>query len=475
MDGAIGGVFEDELLALRRIVGDKYCRTDAEAVTVTDWRGQTSAPALARVSPADAGQVAAIMRHCDAHRRPVVPAGGMTGLCGGALPLLDHPALLLDLSRLDRIRDIDVENDTITVEAGCILQNVQQAAAERDRLFPLSLGAEGSCNIGGNLSTNAGGVMTIRYGNMRDLVLGLEVVTPQGDLWSGLRGLRKANQGYDLKHLFIGAEGTLGIITAAVLKLYPAPKQRQTAMVAVPDQHAAVALYGYLRRVLGESLFAFEMMAQLGVDLALKYVADLRDPVPGAPYAVLIDCATPSVGDGLRSMLEQALADALEQGLISDAVLAENEDQRAGFWKMRESMAVAPNKEGAKLPFDISVPVSSVAALITRLDAALNEYLPGIRTMPFGHVGDGNIHYTLLPPVGAPIDLLKEDSEALKDIVYGITLDLGGAISAEHGLGTVKRDLWAEIADPTEFAMMRAVKQALDPHGIMNPGKVLPV
>ena len=454
------------------LIGAAQVRTDIDATVLTDWRGRTGARALCRLRPGATAEVAAIMAECSQLGLPVIPVGGHTGLVGGALPEHAGTSVLLDLGRLNTVREVDARNDTMTIETGCTLQQAQEAAAAVDRLFPLSLGAEGTATIGGNLSTNAGGVMTIRYGNMRDLVLGLEAVLPDGRVWHGLRRLRKANLGYDLKHLFIGAEGTLGVITAAVLKLFPAAQERETALAIVADAGAAVDLFGHMRRETGGSLFAFEIMARTGVELAQKHRPDIPDPLGEKGMMVLIDCAS-SMPHGLRETLERALASSYEAGLIKDAALAESETQRAAFWRIREAMPEAPKPEGGSLHFDVSVPVSAVPELITKADAALAEACPGIRTMPFGHIGDGNIHYTLIRPEESDGEAFLAQAPRLEDIVYDTVLGLGGAISAEHGIGTAKRERWAAIADATELDTMRRVKQALDAQNIMNPGKVI--
>ena len=376
---------------------------------------------------------------------------------------------------LERIRDLDALDYTITVEAGCVLAEVQAAAKAADRLFPLSLGAEGSCQIGGNLATNAGGVMTLRYGNMRDLVLGLEVVLPDGRVWNGLRKLRKNNTGYDLKHLFIAAEGTLGIITAATLKLFPRPRQVAIALAAVPSPAASVELLASLRPQTGDTITAFELVPRFALELACKHVPTVIDPFAASyPWYVLIEVGAGGQGLDIASATEAALAEAIERGVVLDAVVAQNIAQGEQFWRMRESLADVQKEEGGSIRHDISVPVSRVPAFLDQATAAVLRLMPDARPMPFGHVGDGNIHFNIVKPVGADAKAFQARTSEINQVVHDILLALGGSISAEHGIGAVRRDELARTADPLELELMSVVKSALDPRGLMNPGKLLP-
>ncbi len=375
-------------------------------------------------------------------------------------------AVVLSLQRMNRIRELDVLDYSATVEAGCILANVQKAAEEADRLFPLSLGSEGSCTIGGLLSTNAGGTMTIRYGNMRELILGIEAVLPDGRIWNGLRRLHKNNTGYDLKHLFIGGEGTLGIVTAAVLKLFPRPRQIETAFVAVPEVKAAIELLARLRAATGDALSGFELIPRMMMDFSLKHIAGVSDPLQGThPWYVLIEATTGTEGDMLRSSIEQALATAMEDGLVSDATLAESETQRNALWFIREAIVQSQKFEGGSIKHDISVPVSRVADVIARASDAVKAAMPGIRPVPFGHVGDGNIHFNLTQPGGADQTAYMAEWERMNHIVHEVALDLGGSISAEHGIGRFKRVMkeMRQVKSPAEVDMMLAIKAGARP------------
>jgi FAD/FMN-containing dehydrogenase len=403
----------------------------------------------------------------------VVPQGGNTGLVGAGVPDGSGRMAVLSFSRLNRVREVDPLNDTITAEAGCVLEAVQTAAAEVGRLLPLSLGAQGSCQIGGNIASNAGGVNVLRYGMARALVLGLEVVLADGRIWDGLRSLRKDNTGYDLKQLFIGSEGTLGVITAAVLRLVPRPRERQTAWLAVPSPQAAVELLALFRERLGETVSSFELLAGGCVELVLRYLPGARAPLARpAPWYVLAEVAW-SLADGLGAELEQVLEEAIRRGLIQDGVIATSEAQRNALWALRENPTEAMAKEGMVLRHDIAVPVSRVPDLIERAAAELERTLPGVRIMPFGHVGDGNIHYNLLQPQ----DMAGEKFYARRDEVQGIVFDvveaLGGSISAEHGIGRAKRAELAQRKSCVELALMRDLKASLDPKGILNPGAVI--
>jgi FAD/FMN-containing dehydrogenase len=458
------------------IVGRDHCLAEPAAMApyLTDWRGNFHGRARLVARPGSTAEVAALVQLCVAERVPVVPQGGNTGYMGGATPSGCGDAIVLALARMNRVRAIDAANYTMTVEAGCILQQVQEAAAAADRLFPLSLGAEGTCQIGGNLSTNAGGIAVLRYGNMRELTLGLEAVLPDGTVWEGLRALRKDNTGYDLKQLFIGAEGTLGVITAAVLKLFPRPRQRVTAFVAVRDVAAAVELLSRSRAATGDALTSFELIGRLGIDLALKHVPASLDPL-AAPHAfcVLIEATAGVPDSGLRAALEAALGTALEDGLVVDAVFAETEAQARRLWHLREAIVEGQRLEGGNMKHDVSVPVSRVAELIAKATAAAQAVLPGLRPVPFGHIGDGNIHFNLCPPLGMTAEAFLARTPHVTRAVHDVVAALDGSISAEHGLGQLKRDEIGRYKAALELELMAKVKRALDPLGIMNPGKVV--
>ena len=433
------------------------------------WRGR----AALLLRPATTAEVAEVLRLCHEHDVPVVPQGGNTGLVGAGVPDTSGRLAVLSLARLNRIREVDPLNDTIIAEAGCVLEAVQNAAREVDRLFPLSLGAQGSCQIGGNLSTNAGGVNVLRYGMARSLVLGLEVVLADGRIWDGLRGLRKDNTGYDLKQVFIGAEGTLGVITAAVLRLVPLPRERQTAWVGLASPRAAVELLALFRSRLGETVSSFELLAGECVALVQRYLPGARAPLARpARWHVLAEVAW-SLAEGLGAQLERVLEEALKRGLIQDGVIAASEAQRTALWALRENPTEAMAREDMVLRHDIAVPVSRVPELIERAGAELVRALPGVRIMPFGHVGDGNIHYNLLQPP----DMAGDDFHARRDAVQRLVLDvvegLGGSISAEQGIGRLKRHELIRRKSSVELDLMRQLKMALDPKGILNPGAVI--
>lgn len=469
---------------LAAIVGHAQVLTAAAdmAPFLTDWRGRYTGSALCVVRPGSTDEVARVVACCTALGVAVVPQGGNTGLVGGATPLglAGYPGgeVVVSLARLTKIRALDLDNNTITVEAGCALQEVQEAAAAAGRLFPLSIASEGSATIGGNLSTNAGGVQVLRYGNMRDLTLGLEVVLADGRIWDGLRALRKNNTGYDLKHLFIGAEGTLGLITAAVLKLFPLPQGYVTAWVAVADPAAAVALLGRLRSHCGERVSAFEIIGRSALELVKKHIPNARDPLNGTnAWQVLIELGDTLAGEndvaGLRGMLESILAVEIEAGRVEDAAIAQSEAQAQALWRLREDIAEAQKIEGISIKHDIAVPVSAISEFIRRADELLSRRFPGLRIVCFGHIGDGNLHYNLSKPAAqANADFIAQE-EAANRIVHDLVHELGGSISAEHGLGQLKRVENLRYKSEVEMDMMRLVKHGLDPRGLMNPGKVL--
>lgn len=439
---------------------------------ITEWRGLWRGSCTGVALPDTTEQVSEVLRLCAETRTPVVPHGGNTGLVGGGVP---HGGIVLSTRRLNRIRDLDVANQTMTVEAGCILADIQAKAAEADLFFPLSLGAEGSCQIGGNLSTNAGGVGVLRYGNARDLALGLEVVLPSGDIWENLKGLRKDNTGYDLKHLFIGAEGTLGVITGAVLKLFPYPHGKETAMVALPSAEAALSLFVKLRAVGGDNLTAFEIINQMAMSLVTTHIPGAKNPFADThAYYALIELSSPRANDDLRAIMEACFAPALEGGIIDDAVLAENAGQCANLWHLRESIPEAQVAEGASIKHDISVPVPRIPEFMTLANEQIIKALPETRIVAFGHMGDGNLHYNLTLPVNDDGQTFLARWDTFNRLVHDIAMDMGGSFSAEHGLGQLKRGELERYGSPVTISLMRSIKTALDPHGIMNPGKVIP-
>jgi FAD/FMN-containing dehydrogenase len=454
--------------------------TDAAdmAPFLTDWRGKWNGRALAVAQPDDSEGVAAILRWCHVHDVPVVPQGGNTGLAGASVPDQSGGALVLSLSRLNRIRAIDPLNCTMTVEAGCTLQQVQDAAREAGRLFPLSLAAEGSCTIGGNLATNAGGVQVLRFGNARELCLGLEVVTPEGELWNGLRALRKDNTGYDLRDLYIGSEGTLGVITAAVLKLYPLPRARVAAFVAVPSPQAALALLGQARERLDAGLTAFELISASCVDLVLRHVPGTRRPLNSdSPWYALIEISSALDDSQATASMEALLEQAFEDEVVTDAALSTSLVQFEALWALRENISEAQAAEGKNIKHDISLPISSIPEFIEHTDAAIRERFPEVRLVVFGHMGDGNLHYNVSPAADRTgpehAAAFMELEQPLNRLVHDAVAQCGGSISAEHGLGVLRRDEAARYKSDVERKLMRAVKQALDPKGLMNPGKLL--
>jgi FAD/FMN-containing dehydrogenase len=442
---------------------------------LSDWRGLYRGAALCVARPADTAEVAAVVRACAEAGVPVIPQGGNTSMVGGATPDESGRGVVLSLSRLNRIRGLDPLDMTMTAEAGVVLKTAQEAAAAAGCLFPLSLGAEGTATIGGVLATNAGGNTTVRYGNARELMLGLEVVLPDGAVWNGLRRLRKDNTGYALRHLFVGGEGTLGIITAAVLRVFPRPRDTALALCAVADEDAALALFRRIRDRDESALRAFEYMSGAGVALCAKHIEGVTIPLetPSGHY-VLVDLATPRPDAGLRGMLESVLEDAFEAGEVTDAVVAESEAQAQKIWRIREEHPEAQKREGASVKNDVSVPVSKVPEMIRRCSAALVALIPGSRPVPFGHIGDGNIHMNLEQPEGMDPAAFLARSHDIMDCVNAIVRDLDGSFSAEHGIGRLKTDMMEEWRGGAELDAMRRVKAALDPQGIMNPGKVLP-
>ena len=442
-----------------------YCKSWRD-----DWIG--SVPLVLR--PGTTEEVAEIVRVCAAANVAIIPQGGNTGLTGAAQPHADLSEVILSTSRINRIRAIDTMNDTITVDAGVVLKQIQMAAEQVDRFFPLSLGAEGSCQIGGNISTNAGGIQVLRYGNTRALVMGLEVVLPDGRIWDGLRGLRKDNTGYDMKQVFIGAEGTLGIITSAVLRLFPKPSASETAWVAVDSPEAGVALLGHMLARLGDTISAFELIGRPIIDILLQGVPGHEDPMREThPWYVLLNVTSQGAPGSLHEPLSAALAEASDRKLVRDALIAASSAQATRLWRIREGLVEAQVSAGGTIAHDVSVPVSRIAEFIRRADAALIEAYPGIRPCAFGHLGDGNMHYNPVRPPHWDASRYRQERGNINRIVHDIIADLGGSISAEHGIGLARLGELQHYKSGTELDMMRAIKQALDPKGIMNPGKVL--
>ncbi len=464
---------------LRRVVGSTHVLTQDGGTDLSaweqDWRKRAHGRALAVVRPGNTDEVAAVVQACAAAGHSIVPQGGNTGLVVGSVPDDSGSQVLLSLTRLNRVRAIDPANLTMTVEAGCVLQAVQDAADQAGLLFPLSLAAEGSCTIGGNLATNAGGTQVLRYGNARELCLGLEVVTAQGEVWHGLSGLRKDNTGYDLRDLLVGSEGTLGIITAATLKLHPRPACRLTAWAAVPSLDAAVSLLGLAQSRLGAGLTGFEVMGQFALSLVDRHMPQLRVPLwQQTPFCVLLENSDSESETHARSQFEQLLESAFEDGLVTDAVVAESLQQAHGLWHIRESIPLAQAEEGLNIKHDISIPVSRIPAFCAETDALLQREIPGVRLVNFGHLGDGNLHYNVQAPAGDdPGAFLRTHEERVNTLVFDQVAQHQGSISAEHGVGSLKAAKLPHYKDPVALTLMRQIKQALDPQGILNPGRVL--
>ncbi|HEY8352035.1 MAG TPA: FAD-binding oxidoreductase, partial [Sphingomonadales bacterium] len=441
---------------------------------LTEWRGLYRGRTPLLLKPATTEEVARAVEICNRHLTPIAVQGGNTGLVGGGVPDDTGAEILLSLKRLNRIRVIDAADFSLVAEAGCTVAEVQDAARAADRLFPLSLASEGSCTIGGVISTNAGGINVLRYGSMRQLVLGIEAVLPTGEIHEGLTSLRKDNTGYDLKQLLIGAEGTLGIVTAAVLKLYPLPRESVTALVALPDPAAAIALFSFMREMTGDALTAFELMPRLGLDLVLRHIPGTRDPLPTpAPWYVLMEGTSSMRTSGLSTAFDAGMEQALERGTITDGVVAQSTEQAASLWKLRESLSEAQKLEGASIKHDVSVPIARIPEFIERASAAVLHLIPHARPVPFGHLGDGNLHFNI--QAGPQTDgkaFLARWAEVNR-VVHDVTAAFGGSISAEHGIGRLKRDELAHYKSPVALDLMRRIKAALDPNGILNRGRIL--
>ena len=437
-------------------------------------RGLYRGTAALVLRPASTAEVAKVVQLCAAANIPIVPQGGNTGLCGGAVAREEANEVILNLGRMNKVRAVDPVNFTITVEAGCILSDIQDTADAQGCLFPLSLAAEGSCQIGGNLSTNAGGINVLRYGNARDLVLGLEVVLPDGRIWNGLRALGKDNTGYALRHLFVGAEGTLGIITAAVLKLFPRPTETATALCALSSLEDATKLLNRARSLSGDAVTAFELIPRIGLEMCVKHIAGASDPF-AAPHAwyVLTEFSTSRPDVSVRGSFETLLETAFEEGIIADAVVAESGEQEKSLWRLRESLPEAQKHEGGSIKHDISVPVSRVPAFIAEGMAAIAKHFPGARPVPFGHLGDGNIHFNISQPIGADKGAYLAHWEEMNRVVHDIVVGMEGSFSAEHGIGLLKVNEMKHYKDPIELDLMLRLKHAFDPQNLMNPGKVV--
>ena len=463
---------------LRAIVGASHVLTDGDlSAWEQDWRKRARGKALAVVRPGSTDEVARVVKACAAAGTSIVAQGGNTGLAVGSVPDGSGTQVVLSLTRLNAIREIDAANLTVTVEAGCVLQALQEAADKAGFLFPLSLAAEGSCTIGGNLATNAGGTQVVRYGNARELCLGLEVVTAQGEVWHGTSGLRKDNTGYDLRDLLVGSEGTLGIITAATMKLYPLPAAQLTAWAAVPSLDHAVTLLGLAHRQLGAGLTGFEVMGQFALSLVGKHMPQLRVPFLGdeaTPYCVLLENSDSESEDHARARFEALLETAFEDGCVTDAVIAENLTQAHQLWHIRESIPLAQAEEGLNIKHDISIGVSRIPAFVAETDALLQKEIAGVRLVNFGHLGDGNLHYNVQAPVdGDAKAFLREQEERVNTLVYDQVEKFGGSFSAEHGIGELKVHKLEKHKSPVALGMMRAIKGALDPQNVLNPGRVL--
>jgi FAD/FMN-containing dehydrogenase len=440
---------------------------------LVERRGLYRGRAKAVVRPGNTAEVAAVLAFADGHGLKIVPQGGNTGLVGGQIPDETGDELILSLTRLDRIREVDPLSDTMTVEAGVTLLGCQEAAEGADRLFPLSLASEGTCTIGGNLGTNAGGTAVLAYGNARDLVLGLEVALADGRVWNGLGKLRKDNTGYDLRNLFVGSEGTLGIITAAVLKLFPRPRAMVTAFCGLPSPAAALNLLTLAKARAGAALTTFELVPRFGIEIVTTYVPGCRDPLADAHHwYVLMEVSSPAA-QGLEETCEALLGEAIEAGDVADATIATSLDQRNALWKLREALSESQGHEGGSIKHDISVPIPSIPRFIGEASAALEKLVPGCRPLPFGHLGDGNLHYNVSQPKGADKAAFLARWGEVNALIHGMTMDYGGSVSAEHGIGVLKRHILPQVKDPVAMELMRAIKATLDPHDTLNPGKVL--
>lgn len=458
------------------IIGETHVLTRPEdkAPYLREWRDKYQGVSPMILLPGSTQEVSAVMKYAFENDLKIVPQGGNTGLVGAQIPLETGEEIVLSLSRMKNVRAVDPDGFTIIVDSGVVLETLQQEAAKVDRLFPLSLGSQGSCQIGGNISSNAGGTAVLAYGNTRDLVLGLEVVLANGDIWDGLRTLRKDNTGYDLKQLFIGGEGTLGVVTGAALKLFPRPKKLEAAFVGLSDPHAALKLFSLAKTQAGPVLTGFEIMPRIGMDFCVSHLPGARDPM-ATPHNwyVLIELSSGSEAFPVGDLMESILSEAFEAGVVEDAAVAQSISQVTDFWHMRHGMSEVQKQEGGSIKHDVSVPVGQIPEFLDRAIEAVTAFIPGCRPVPFGHLGDGNIHFNISQPIGADKEAFLSKWDEMNALVHAIVLELGGSISAEHGIGRMKRGLLAEVKSEVELDMMRRIKAALDPKGILNPGSML--
>ena len=467
---------DDDLDQLVGIVGEAHAIRDEASMApyLTEWRDLYVGKAALVLRPGTVEEVSKILRYANERRIGIVPQGGNTGLVGGQIPYETGAEVVVSMARMNRIRAVEPDRNAMTLEAGVILENAQQAADQAGHLFPLSLASEGSCQIGGNLATNAGGTAVLAYGNVRNLVLGLEVVLANGDVWDGLRALEKDNTGYDLKDLFVGSEGTLGLITAAVLRLYPKPAERATAFAGFRDLDQLAKFFALAQSLAGRSMTTFELIPRIGVEFVLKHGSDSRDPLSSPyPWYALVELSGSSGGGGTGNRLEDLFQQAMKKDLVEDAALASSQAQSRGLWRLRELLSEAQKHEGGSIKHDVSVPIGAIPEFIARASAAADSVIPGCRPVPFGHFGDGNVHFNVSQPVGMePTEYLRQWDD-MAEAVHEIVVSLDGSVSAEHGIGRMKRELLAQVKSPVELGLMRQIKRALDPNGILNPGKLL--
>lgn len=462
--------------AFHNLLGPKGIIAGEEMMPfLREWRGLYEGHALAVLKPSSTDEAAALVRLCRAQGLKIVPQGGNTGLVGGQMPQDAQKHVVVSTARMTAIRNVDATGNTMTVDAGVILERIQQEADRVDRLFPLALGSQGSCQIGGNIATNAGGTGVLAHGNTRDLVLGLEVVLPSGEIWNGLQRLRKNNTGYDLKHLFIGGEGTLGLITAATLKLFPKPRGQQVAFLGLASPHAALAVLNTGLQKAGGALTGFELMPRIGLDFALRHLQGARDPlVASYPWYLLAEISSGRSEDEAEALMAELFEAAFEAGHVEDGALAQSEDQRGQFWRLRHGLSEVQKHEGGSIKHDVSVPVARMPDFILEASALVERVIPNCRPVPFGHLGDGNIHFNISQPVGADKEAFLARWDEVNEAVHALVVDYDGSVSAEHGIGRLKAKLMPQIKSATELAMMRQIKAALDPDDLFNPGALLP-